>query len=171
MTNKCIRYERGISKKDNSKIQRLLILLLNVPIIHKILMRFFKKSYGIPASTSLAKGFYCSAPLLELGENVSLGDTRIIAWAPIIIGNNTTLSFGNTIITSTHDIDDFNVVIGKSVVIGEHCWITSNCTILAGVTIGANSIIGAGSVVTRDIPSDVFAAGNPCKVIRKIVFK
>lgn len=171
MTKEYIYNGHHTNKNFNSKIQRLLLILLNVPIMHKILMRFFKKSYGVPASTSLAKGFYCSAPLLKLGENVSLGDTRIIAWAPIVIGCNTTLSFGNTIITSTHNLDDFNVVIGKQVTIGQHCWITTNCTILAGVTIGDNTIIGAGSVVTRDIPSGVFAAGNPCKVIKKIVFK
>lgn len=158
-------------KNSNSKIQKLLLILLNIPILNKISMSFFKKAFNMPASTSVAKGFYCSAPLLKLGENVSLGDTRIIAWAPIIIGNNTTLSFGNTIITSTHALDDFNVVIGKQVTIGQHCWITTNCTILAGVTVGDNTIIGAGSVVTRDIPSGVFAAGNPCKVIKKIVFK
>ena len=50
-------------------------------------------------------------------------------------------------------------------------WITSNVTILPGVTIGDNTVIGAGSVVTKNIPSGVFAAGNPCKVIRKINFK
>lgn len=49
--------------------------------------------------------------------------------------------------------------------------ITSNVTILPGVTIGDNTVIGAGSVVTKNIPSGVFAAGNPCKVIRKINFK
>lgn len=50
-------------------------------------------------------------------------------------------------------------------------WVTTNVTILPGVTIGSNTIIGAGSVVTKDIPSGVFAAGNPCRVIKKIDFK
>ena len=49
--------------------------------------------------------------------------------------------------------------------------ITSNVTILPGVTIGSNTIIGAGSVVSRDIPSGVFAAGNPCRVIKRIDFR
>lgn len=75
------------------------------------------------------------------------------------------------IITSTHDYHDFSTVIGKPVIIGENVWITSNVTILPGVTIGSNTIIGAGSVVTKDIPSGVFAAGNPCKVIKPINFK
>jgi acetyltransferase-like isoleucine patch superfamily enzyme len=84
---------------------------------------------------------------------------------------STFFSFRNMIITSTHDINNFSIVIGKPVTIGDNVWITSNVTILAGVVIGSNTIIGAGSIVTNNIPSGVFAAGNPCKVIRKIDFK
>ena len=54
----------------------------------------------------------------------------------------------------------------RDVTIGENCWITSRVIILGGVTIGDDVIIGAGSVVTHDIPSNCFAAGNPCKVIK-----
>lgn len=75
------------------------------------------------------------------------------------------------ILTGTHDFSDFSTVIAKPVTIGDNVWITSNVTILPGVTIGSNTVIGAGSVVTRDIPSGVFAAGNPCKVIKQINFK
>ena len=52
--------------------------------------------------------------------------------------------------------------------IGEDVWVGGNVTICPGVTIGHRTIIGAGSVVTKDIPDDVFAAGNPCKVIRSL---
>lgn len=54
------------------------------------------------------------------------------------------------------------------IVIEDDAWIGAQCIILKGVTIGARSIIGAGSIVTRSIPSDCVAAGNPCKVIRKL---
>ena len=54
------------------------------------------------------------------------------------------------------------------VTIGDNCWIGANSVICPGVTIGENSVIGAGSVVTRDIPANSVAAGNPCKVIREI---
>ena len=57
---------------------------------------------------------------------------------------------------------------GKPIVIKKNCWIASNVVICGGVTIGEGCVIGAGSVVTKDIPDGVFAAGNPCKVIRKI---
>ncbi|MBQ3151434.1 MAG: sugar O-acetyltransferase [Clostridia bacterium] len=52
--------------------------------------------------------------------------------------------------------------------IGRNCWIGAGALILPGVTIGDNTVIGAGSVVTKDIPSDVVAVGNPCRVVRKI---
>ena len=57
---------------------------------------------------------------------------------------------------------------GKPITIGDNCWIGGNVTICGGVTIGDGCVIGAGSVVTRDIPANTLAAGNPCKVIREI---
>ncbi len=59
----------------------------------------------------------------------------------------------------------------KPIVIGSNCWIASNVVIAGGVTIGEGCVIGAGSVVTRDIPSNSLAAGNPCRVIREITEK
>ncbi len=59
----------------------------------------------------------------------------------------------------------------KPIVIEAGCWIASNVVICGGVTIGSESVIGAGSVVTKDIPRGVFAAGNPCRVIRKITIE
>ena len=56
----------------------------------------------------------------------------------------------------------------KPIVIGDNCWLASNVTVCGGVKIGEGCVIGAGSVVTRDIPENSLAAGNPCRVIRKI---
>ena len=56
----------------------------------------------------------------------------------------------------------------KPITIKKNCWIASNVTICGGVTIGEGCVIGAGSVVTKDIPANSFAAGNPCRVIREI---
>ena len=58
--------------------------------------------------------------------------------------------------------------INKPITVGRECWIGAGAIILAGVTIGDRTTIGAGSVVTKDIPSDVLAAGNPCRVIRTL---
>ena len=56
----------------------------------------------------------------------------------------------------------------RPITIGDHCWIAGSVVVCGGVTIGEGSVIGAGSVVTRDVPAHVFAAGNPCRVIRPI---
>ena len=57
---------------------------------------------------------------------------------------------------------------GKPVEIGSDAWVGGGAIILPGVRIGSRTVIGAGSVVTRDVPDDVFAAGNPCRVMRAI---
>lgn len=163
----------GAKRPSNTFKQRLLLKMYSAPILNK--MKWVKhalcKEFNLPLSTSINKGFYCSSPLLKVKENVGLGDTFIIAYAPVNIGKGCSFSFRNMIITSTHDFSDFSTVIAKPVTIGDNVWITSNVTILPGVTIGNNTVIGAGSVVTHDIPSGVFAAGNPCKVIKQIDFK
>jgi maltose O-acetyltransferase len=58
---------------------------------------------------------------------------------------------------------------GKPIEIGADVWVGGGALILAGVRIGRGAVIGAGSVVTRDVPDDVFAAGNPCRVVRDVV--
>ena len=77
------------------------------------------------------------------------------------------------IYTATHPLDPTaratGLEYGKPVRIGNHVWIGGHTVINPGVTIGDNTVIGSGSVVTRDIPAGVLAAGNPCRVIRKIV--
>ena len=164
-------YERGKKPRPQlNRKMRMALFLNTIPFMSALVGKNIRSYFNMPATTSFSPGFYCSAPLLELGEHVGLGDTFIVAYAPIRIGNNVSMSFHNTIITSTHDLNNFVTVVGKPVTIGNNVWITTNVTILPGVTIGDNTIIGAGSVVTRDIPSNVFAAGNPCRVIREIQF-
>ncbi len=62
----------------------------------------------------------------------------------------------------------FDKEYAKPIVLEDGVWLASGVIVAGGVTIGKNSVIGAGSVVTRDIPANVFAAGNPCRVIREI---
>ena len=163
----------GAKRPSNTFKQRLLLRMYSAPILNK--MKWVKhalyKEFNLPLSTSISKGFYCSAANIEVGEHTGLGNLYIRAIGKVTIGRNCSFSYNNMILTGTHDFSDFNTVIAKPVTIGDNVWVTSNVTILPGVTIGSNTVIGAGSVVTRDIPSGVFAAGNPCKVIKQIDFK
>lgn len=90
----------------------------------------------------------------------------------ITIGNNVMLGPRVGLYTASHPIDkdvrNTGLEYGKPIKIGDNVWIGGNAVVMPGVTIGDNTVIGAGSVVTKDIPSNVVAAGNPCKVIRKI---
>jgi maltose O-acetyltransferase len=162
----------GIERPKNNIIQSILFIINRSWVLRKF--DFFRvllcKYYKIPITTSINKDFYCTASNLVLGENVGLADTLILAYAPVIIGNNCSFSYRNMIITSSHDFDNFSTAWAAQVTIGDNVWITTNVIILPGVSIGNNSVIGAGSVVTGDIPSGVFAAGNPCKVIKRIIF-
>jgi maltose O-acetyltransferase len=87
------------------------------------------------------------------------------------IGDHSLFGPGVQIYTATHPMDHElrrTQEFGKPVLIGSDVWVGGGAIICPGVTIGDRSVIGAGSVVTRDIPNDVFAAGNPCRVIRKL---
>ena len=93
-------------------------------------------------------------------------DTDIYVGDKVMFGPNVTVA------TAGHPIDpelryqamQYNIPVH----IGENVWIGANAVVLPGVTIGDNSVIGAGSVVTKDIPANVVAVGNPCRVLREI---
>ncbi len=117
--------------------------------------------------------------ICEMGNNISIGDNVFMNFGCIIfdmgevtIGNNVMFGPRVGIYTTNHAFDPVervaNIVMSKPVHIGNRVWIAADVKIVQGVTIGDNSIIGAGSVVTHDIPSGVIAAGNPCRVLRKI---
>ena len=168
--NEIVYLINGLKRPYNSILVRTLLKLNQIPVIRKLTYKIPLREFKFPITTSLNEGFYSSSQLISIGDNVGLADTYILAYAPVNIGSNCSFSYRNIIITSTHDINNFSTVVAKPVSIGNNCWITTNVTILPGVTIGDNCIIGAGSVVTSDIPSNVFAAGNPCNVIRQINF-
>lgn len=124
----------------------------------------------------------------DYGCNTSVGDyffanynCVILDVAPVTVGNGVMFGPNVTIAPPLHPLvareriirqdDDGNlhdIEYAKPIVIGNNVWIASNSVVCGGVTIGDNSVIGAGSVVTRDIPADVIAVGNPCKVLREI---
>ena len=90
----------------------------------------------------------------------------------IYVGDNTMIGPNVTIATAGHPIDpalrDVQAQFNMEVHIGRNVWIGGGCVLLPGVSIGDNTVIGAGSIVTKDIPANVVAYGNPCRVIREI---
>lgn len=118
--------------------------------------------------------FFC-----DYGTNLFIGDNVFFNFNCVVldvmrvqIGNRTMFGPSVQIYAATHPLSAkeraTGLEYGRPVIIGEDVWVGGGVVICPGVTIGDRSVIGAGSVVTRDIPSDVFAAGNPCRVIRGI---
>ena len=118
--------------------------------------------------------FYCDyGTHIEVGKNFFANyNCTILDVAKVKIGDNCQMAPNVSIYTAGHPIHPFSrnsmYEYGKEVTIGDNVWIGGNTVICPGVTIGHNTVIGAGSVVTRDIPDWSVAAGNPCRVIRKI---
>ena len=130
----------------------------------------------------------------EIGEGCYIEPPLHATWGGkhVHFGKNVYCNFNLTLVDDTHIfVGDYtmfapNVVVATAghpilpelrerafqynmpVHIGRNCWIGAGALIMPGVTIGDNTVIGAGSVVTRDIPSNVVAVGNPCRVMREI---
>ena len=138
--------------------------------IGEIVEKLFGKSY----KAFINPPFYCDYGFhIEVGENFFANyNCTIIDVAKVKIGDNCQLAPNVSIYTAGHPVhpDSRNSLYeyGIGVTIGDNVWIGGNTVILPGVHIGSNTVIGAGSVVTKDIPDWVIAAGNPCRVIRKI---
>ncbi len=120
------------------------------------------------------KPFHCDyACHISVGDNFYANfDCIFLDVNEIIIGDNVLLGPRVSIYTAAHPIDPeircSGLEYGKKIVIGNNVWIGGNSVINPGVTIGDNVIIGSNSTVTKDIPDNVIACGNPCRVLRKI---
>lgn len=114
---------------------------------------------------------------LRIGNNVGITLTTIECFDNIFIGDNVKIGFGTHIMdTDFHSIDslkrfspdDQKFAKTAPIIIGNNVFIGAHCLILKGVTIGDKAVIAAGSIVTKDIPANTIAGGNPCKLIRTL---
>lgn len=105
---------------------------------------------------------------LTLHDRSCLGDrTNAYSLGAIEIGARATVAQEVYLSTGSHDFDHPGIPLATAkITIGEDVFIGARAFVMPGVTIGARSVVGACSVVTKDVPPDVFAAGNPCKVLR-----
>ena len=136
--------------------------------------RIVKKLLGKSENAFINPPFYCDyGSHIEVGKNFFANyNCTIIDVAKVTIGDNCQMAPNVAIYTAGHPLHPVSrnslYEYGISVTIGDNVWIGGNTVILSGVHIGSNTVIGAGSVVTKDIPDWVVAAGNPCRVIKKI---
>ncbi len=138
---------------------------------------------------NLGKGTYLQGPVqFDYGVNFITGENCFVNFylvaldcAPVTLGNDVFVgpncTFGAPVhpllnqerkIRFKEDGTAYDFEYAKPIFVEDGVWLASGVTVCGGVRIGKNSVIGAGSVVTRDIPEGVFAAGNPCRVIRKL---
>lgn len=136
-------------------------------ILHKLLPNQGKNLF-------IQTPFYC-----DYGYNIITGNDVyfnfncvVLDVTPVTIGSRTLIGPNVQLYTATHPINHkeraSGLELAKPITIGEDVWIGGSTVVCPGVHIGDRTVIGAGSVVTKNIPADVFAAGNPCKVIRKL---
>lgn len=115
----------------------------------------------------------------DYGFNISIGERTFINFDcvlldcnRIVIGAEVQLAPGVHIYTATHPLDArqrrSGVEYALPVVIGDGAWLGGGAIVCPGVTIGENTVVGAGSVVVRDLPENVLAVGNPCRVVRQL---
>lgn len=126
-------------------------------------------------------GIYFEPPFhCEYGKHIAVGENFyantgciMLDVAQITIGRNVFFGPSVSIYTAGHPLHyesrNSGYEYGIPVMIGDNVWIGGNCVILPGVKIGNNVVIGAGSVVTKDLPDNVIAVGNPCKIMREII--
>lgn len=142
-----------------------------IDLRNKIMKQLFK---NVGENVWIEPDFRC-----EFGKNITIGDNVYINFGCIIldcsevtIGFHTLLGPNIGLYAANHSTDATERInggcYGKPIHIGNNVWLGGDVKVLQGVTIGDNTIIGAGSIVTKDIPDNVIAVGNPCKVIRKI---
>jgi acetyltransferase-like isoleucine patch superfamily enzyme len=139
------------------------------------LTEIIKKLFGQTGNRiSIAPPFYCKYGYnISVGENFSANfNCLIFDQASVTIGNNVRLAPNVRIFAKAPSLNQRPMIpkpeYALPVTIGNNIWIGGGATINPGVTIGDNTVIGSGSVVTKNIPANVIAAGNPCRVIRKI---
>lgn len=133
-----------------------------------------KELFGKAENAFVNPPFYCDyGNHIEVGKNFFANyNCTILDVAKVKIGDNCQMAPNVAIYTAGHPIHpatrSSGYEYGKEVVIGDNVWLGGNTVVCPGVTIGNNVVIGAGSVVTKNIPDNMIAAGNPCRVIREI---
>lgn len=154
-------------------------VITSIPLVNRV-----PQAYIILGVHDLAEGHFLIANPTVIGDynhlymhkNAEINrNCFLLAKDRIEVGENSTLAYGVTVLTSANPNGPHNKLaelypaITAPVIIGKDVWIGANATILPGVTIGDFSIVAAGSIVTKDVPSGVLVAGNPATIKKRLV--
>ena len=129
---------------------------------------------AVGKETYIRPPFFC-----DYGYNITLGDNVylnfncvILDVVPVTIGDRVQIASAVQLLAADHPRDAreraSGLEYGRPITIGDDVWLGGGTIVVPGVTIGARTVVGAGSVVTKDIPAGVVAAGNPCRVLRRL---
>ncbi|MPL55088.1 putative acetyltransferase [bioreactor metagenome] len=138
---------------------------------NRLILKIFNKTKD---NFFIEQPFWCDYGYnIEIGENFySNHNLVILDCAKVIFGNNVFIGPNCGFYTAGHPVNvkerNEGIEYAKPIIVGNNVWLGGNVAVMPGVKIGNNTIIGAGSVVTKDIPDNVIAVGNPCKVIKEI---
>ena len=168
-TIKSLADERLVAEELSFKFNNL------PPSKNKEKSEILKKLFGkVGKNVFVRSTLYC-----DYGYNIEVGDNfyanhnlTILDCAKVKFGDNVLIAPNCGFYTATHPIvaEERNTWLeyAKPITVGNNVWFGANVSVMPGVTIGNNVVVGAGSVVTKDIPDNVIAVGNPCKVLREI---
>jgi acetyltransferase-like isoleucine patch superfamily enzyme len=161
----------------------------DIPFTHwklyfqKSMMKLCKKKFQYFANTAQVRpgSYFVGCSKIRIGERVIIrpgcrffGESSTLE-SSIVIEDNVMLGSAVSIYINNHRFDQLDIPFidqghypAEAVILKKGCWIGANAVLLPGVTVGENTVIGAGSIVTKSIPANVVAAGNPAKVIKNI---
>lgn len=157
------------------RAKQLCVQLNSIPVQQlKQRMPLYQQLFGGVSSAFIEPDFFC-----DYGHNIFLGTDffanhhcLMLDADEIRIGARVLLGPGVHLYTTSHPLNARQRATGVQMIapisIGDDCWIGGHAVVMPGVTIGERTVIGAGSIVTCDIPADVLAVGNPCRVIRSV---
>ena len=154
---------------DALAVARFATDLLPGPLRNHLMRRVFSRS---AEGVFFDRGVYIKFPwLVSIGRGTSVN--RGVEFYPdfqggsrVVIGEHCYIAPNARFHAAGHDLDDMTMHVGSDIVVEDGAWIGAGCILLPGVTVGRNAVVGAGSVVTKDVPADAVAAGNPATVIR-----
>lgn len=168
--------DETIVKEQNQCLERLYAFNRTSPADTETYRRLLKEMFAeIGENCYIQPPFYANfgGAHVHFGSNIYanfnltfVDDTHIYVGDYTMFGPNVTIaSAGHPICP---ELRKQGYQYNMAVHIGKNCWIGAGVIILPGITIGDNVVVGAGSVVTKDLPSDVVAVGNPCRILRKV---